>query len=154
MPSEKAQASSTEELQTEKTPKVSTFSELVLGLSSVALHYLGEIPYDSGGDKKKSTPKEASLKHHGSSAGEADGGAGGKEKAENHGGMQLGQSGGGSGVSRHLDLALKNIDYLDVLSERTRGNLSPSERDLLDNVLSDLKVRYSAQIKAGSSGGL
>ena len=98
---------------------LSVFSELVLGLSSVALHYLGEIPYDG-----KPEGGEVSLQHHRASGEESD-----------------------SSEPCHLELARKNIDYLDTLSEKTRGNLSSLERDLLDHVLSDLRERYEAKAK-------
>src|SRR5688572_26917432 len=42
----------------------------------------------------------------------------------------------------NLDLAKHNIDLLGVLEEKTRGNLTPEEKRLLDSVLYELRMRY------------
>lgn len=41
-----------------------------------------------------------------------------------------------------LVLAKHTIDTLDVLKNKTRGNLSKDEETLLETVLCDLKLRY------------
>lgn len=41
-----------------------------------------------------------------------------------------------------LELARYNIDMLQVLDEKTKGNLSPEEQQLLKNTLSDLRMGY------------
>ena len=42
----------------------------------------------------------------------------------------------------NLDMAKHNIDLLGVLEEKTKGNLTPDEKKLLDGVLYDLRMRY------------
>ena|SRR5688572_2048282 len=42
----------------------------------------------------------------------------------------------------NLDMAKHNIDLLGVLEEKTRGNLTPEEKKLLDSVLYELRMRY------------
>lgn len=43
---------------------------------------------------------------------------------------------------RDLVLAKHTIDTLDLLKEKTRGNLTRDEENLLETVLYDLKLRY------------
>lgn len=46
-------------------------------------------------------------------------------------------------VERDLELARQNIDILDILSEKTKGNLTGDEERLLDQALYDLKSRLT-----------
>lgn len=49
----------------------------------------------------------------------------------------------GSGASeKDLPLAKHSIDILTMLQEKTRGNLTPPEAQLLENLLYDLRLRY------------
>ena len=49
----------------------------------------------------------------------------------------------GSGQKQvDLELAKHNIDLLEVLEEKTQGNLSENEKKLLDSVLYELRMRY------------
>ena len=41
-----------------------------------------------------------------------------------------------------LELAKYNIDMLQTLEEKTRGNLSPEEETVLSNTLNDLRMGY------------
>lgn len=41
-----------------------------------------------------------------------------------------------------LDQARHTIDILDLLEEKTRGNLTPEEASLLQGLRSELKLRY------------
>jgi len=41
-----------------------------------------------------------------------------------------------------LLLAKRNIDLLDLLKDRTKGNLEPEEQRFLDGVLDQLKLAY------------
>jgi len=41
-----------------------------------------------------------------------------------------------------LDLAKQTIDLLGLLKDKTKGNLSPDEEQLLDAVLFDLRMRF------------
>jgi len=43
---------------------------------------------------------------------------------------------------KDLLLAKHTIDTLSLLEEKTRGNLDAEEKDLLKNILYDLKMRY------------
>ena len=45
-------------------------------------------------------------------------------------------------IERNLDLAKMSIDMLDMLKEKTRGNLSQEENRLLEQTLADLKLNY------------
>ena len=47
-------------------------------------------------------------------------------------------------VEVNLDTARQMIDFLDILRDRTRGNLDPAEARLLDRVF-ELKILYSRQ---------
>jgi hypothetical protein len=45
-------------------------------------------------------------------------------------------------TAENLDLARLHIDLLDVLREKTRGNLSAQESAMLDDLLYQLRMRY------------
>lgn len=44
--------------------------------------------------------------------------------------------------NENLVLAKRNIDLLDLLKDRTKGNLEPEEQKFLDGVLDQLKLAY------------
>lgn len=46
------------------------------------------------------------------------------------------------GRQENLSLAKRNIDLLDLLKDRTKGNLEPEEQEFLDGVLDQLKLAY------------
>lgn len=46
-----------------------------------------------------------------------------------------------------LGLARQSIDLLALIEEKTRGNLDGEEERLLNQVLSDLKLRYVARAR-------
>ena len=49
----------------------------------------------------------------------------------------------GTGERReNLELAKRNIDLLDLLRDRTKGNLEAEEQKFLDGVLDQLKLAY------------
>ena len=49
----------------------------------------------------------------------------------------------GSGErAENLGLAKRNIDLLDLLKDRTKGNLAPEEEKFLDGVIDQLKLAY------------
>ncbi|MDH4230177.1 MAG: DUF1844 domain-containing protein [Nitrospirota bacterium] len=50
-------------------------------------------------------------------------------------------------------LARQNIDILGLLEEKTRGNLSEEEGDLLTQMLYTLRMRYVALAREGGSTG-
>ena len=43
---------------------------------------------------------------------------------------------------KNLPLAKQTIDILAMLEEKTKGNLTPDEEQLLKNILYDLRMRY------------
>ena len=56
----------------------------------------------------------------------------------------------------NLDLARETIDMLDLLKEKTSGNLEDFEASTLENLIAELKITYvkveSEQAKEGNSG--
>jgi len=44
--------------------------------------------------------------------------------------------------SKNLPLAKQTIDLIGMLKEKTKGNLSPEEEKILENILYDLRLRY------------
>jgi hypothetical protein len=50
---------------------------------------------------------------------------------------QTGQRG-----ERNLALARETIDLVEMLQQKTRGNLTPDEERLLEDLLYDLRMRY------------
>lgn len=50
---------------------------------------------------------------------------------------------------KNLPLARHSIDLLELLQQKTRGNLSGDEADLLTNLLTELRVRYVESSKGG-----
>lgn len=61
----------------------------------------------------------------------------------------LGEIGDPSTGQKHvdLDLAKHGIDTLALLEEKTKGNLSSEEKELLKNILYDVKMRYVKAVK-------
>lgn len=56
---------------------------------------------------------------------------------------------GKASAQRNLPLARQNIDIIDLLHEKTQGNLTTDEAKLITQVMSDLKVKcLEAQGKA------
>ena len=55
----------------------------------------------------------------------------------------------GKPAEPHLDGAAQMIEILALLEEKTRGNLTPEERQFLEQVLYELRLRF---VEAGSGG--
>lgn len=51
-------------------------------------------------------------------------------------------------IEENLDLARRLIDILDLLKERTKGNLQPEEQKFLEACLSQLKMAYVKKTEA------
>lgn len=49
---------------------------------------------------------------------------------------------GGERIPPNLDMAKHFIDLLQVLEDKTRGNLTPDEKRLLDQVLYEMRMNY------------
>ncbi|MGI8991854.1 MAG: DUF1844 domain-containing protein [Bryobacteraceae bacterium] len=47
----------------------------------------------------------------------------------------------------NLEMARHSIDLLDVLHEKTKGNLSLEEKRLIENTLTELRFRYVQAVK-------
>ena len=45
-----------------------------------------------------------------------------------------------------LRLAKQTIDLLDMLREKTRGNLTAEEEKFMENLLMDLRLRYVSKV--------
>ena len=54
-------------------------------------------------------------------------------------------------IERDLEAAQSSIDMLDMLKEKTKGNLTADEDRLLTNVLMDLKLNYVDESKKSLS---
>jgi hypothetical protein len=59
--------------------------------------------------------------------------------------IQLGELEGPDGHGPDLSMAKHSIEILQILEEKTRGNLSGDEERVLHHVLEDLKTRYLAK---------
>ena len=55
--------------------------------------------------------------------------------------------------TRNLPMAKQAIDLLTVLEEKTKGNLTSEEEQILESLLFDLRLRYVEALKAPASGG-
>jgi len=55
-----------------------------------------------------------------------------------------------SQATANLVLAQQTIDILDMLAEKTKGNLTPDEERFLESLLVDLKLRFVAR-KSGKA---
>jgi hypothetical protein len=68
--------------------------------------------------------------------------------------VHFGDVGDPSTGERHapnLPLAQQMIDILAMLEEKTRGNLSAEERQLIDQVLYELRMRYVEVSRGGAA---
>ena len=52
----------------------------------------------------------------------------------------------------NLQAAQQMIDILSLLEQKTRGNLSAEERQLLEQILYELRMRYLDAVKRGGTG--
>jgi len=48
----------------------------------------------------------------------------------------------GGGTGKNLDLTGHNIDLLEMLQHKTKGNLTDEEKHLLEGLLYDLRLKY------------
>ncbi len=59
----------------------------------------------------------------------------------------------GAATPPNLPAADQMIGILSLLEEKTRGNLTAEERQLLDQLLYELRMRYVEASRVGGSGG-
>jgi len=57
---------------------------------------------------------------------------------------------GGERIPPNLEVAKHFIDMLQVLEDKTRNNLTPEEKTLLDQVLYEMRMRY-VQVSGGGA---
>jgi hypothetical protein len=57
----------------------------------------------------------------------------------------------GQTIPANLPAAQQMIDILSLLEEKTRGNLTAEERQFLDQILYELRLRYVEAGKQGSA---
>jgi Domain of unknown function (DUF1844) len=69
--------------------------------------------------------------------------------------MYLGEAPGPDGKkpARNLPMAKHAIDLLTVLEEKTKGNLTAEEEQILESLLFDLRLRFVESLKAPAAGG-
>nr|MBP7322200.1 DUF1844 domain-containing protein [Deltaproteobacteria bacterium] len=48
---------------------------------------------------------------------------------------------------RNLPLAKQTIDIIAMLRDKTKGNLSPEESGLVDDLITDLRLKYVNEIR-------
>jgi hypothetical protein len=60
----------------------------------------------------------------------------------------------GAPAEPDLPVARQTIDTLEILEEKTQGNLSEEEAQLLRNLLTDLRMRFVAASGAPGSGSV
>ena len=54
---------------------------------------------------------------------------------------------GSKKTEKNLPMAKHTIEILGILKDKTKGNLTQEEEDLLDNILYDLRMRYVKESK-------
>jgi hypothetical protein len=54
-------------------------------------------------------------------------------------------------IERDLELAKATIDMIEMLAERTKGNLTADEKHLIDHVLYELRLNYVDEAKKAES---
>lgn len=45
-------------------------------------------------------------------------------------------------TNKNLELAKQNIEILAMLEQKTKGNLTPEESKLLENILTEVRLRF------------
>ena len=61
---------------------------------------------------------------------------------------------GGERVPPQLDMAKHFIDLLQMLDDKTRGNLAPEEKKMLDQVLYEIRMHYVQTASGGAPPGM
>lgn len=56
--------------------------------------------------------------------------------------------GGETTAPKNLPLAKQNIEIIELLQQKTKGNLTAEEVKLLEHVLIDLRLRYAEAVKS------
>ena len=59
----------------------------------------------------------------------------------------------GTNPERNLPMAKHAIDLLSVLEEKTKGNLTSDEQQILESLLFDLRLRYVETLRTSTKAG-
>jgi hypothetical protein len=54
-------------------------------------------------------------------------------------------------IEKDLDQARISIEFLRMLQEKTEGNLSPKEQEMLDNTVADLELNFADEVRKSES---
>ena len=54
-------------------------------------------------------------------------------------------------IEKDIDQARISIEFLRMLQEKTEGNLSVKEQELLDNMVSDLELNFADEVRKSES---
>jgi hypothetical protein len=50
-------------------------------------------------------------------------------------------------IEKDIEQARISIEFLRMLQEKTEGNLSPKEQELIDNMVSDLELNFADEVR-------
>ena len=50
-------------------------------------------------------------------------------------------------IDKNIPLAKQTIDIISMLKDKTKGNLSPEEENLITHLLTDLRLKYVNEVK-------
>lgn len=50
-------------------------------------------------------------------------------------------------LERNLDQAKISIEILNMLKEKTKGNLTPEEENFIENTIANLQINYADEVK-------
>jgi hypothetical protein len=56
-------------------------------------------------------------------------------------------------IEKDLDQARISIEFLRMLQEKTEGNLSSKEQELIDNTVADLELNFADEIRKSEASG-
>ena len=55
-------------------------------------------------------------------------------------------------IEKDLDQARISIEFLRMLQEKTEGNLSVKEQELIDNMVADLELNFADEVRKSEAG--
>lgn len=68
-------------------------------------------------------------------------------------GLGMLQGAGGERIPPNVEVAKHFIDMLQILEDKTKGNLNPEEKKLLDQVLYEMRMRFVQRAGGGIGPG-
>jgi F0F1-type ATP synthase membrane subunit b/b' len=54
-------------------------------------------------------------------------------------------------IEKDVDQARMSIEFLRMIQEKTEGNLSVKEQELIDNTVADLELNFADEVRKGES---